>query len=57
MHNEIHVALTSKKREAWYRRHLLLDEVPDDWTTEATACDDIEHLRSEYKQLLELVRE
>ena len=55
--NEIRGALARNKRQEWSRRHLRPDEVPDDWTREATACDDVEHLRDEHKQLLQVARE
>ena len=52
---EVHTALNSKTRAEWYRRHLLQDSVPQDWTNEASACSDITSLRQVYSQLKQIV--
>ena len=52
---EVHTALNSKTRVEWYRRHLLQDSVPQDWTNEASACSDIANLRQVYSQLKQIV--
>ena len=55
--SEVHTALTSKTRSEWFRRHLLLDSVPHDWTNEASACSDIERLRQDYDQLTKIIKD